>query len=211
MKGRVTFLKSIHEVYLLPRFDILLQEAELASSRKNSLNEKIFETKNIIQEKNNSIYSSESKTDQKIKNKKHSASDKKDKLQIVFVLTIDESKRLLDTLISSGCFLPEDRTELLNLIHGKRKSFVGKLTARGLQKRYSTLVYELMKALKITSSKKETAFWIQDNFRYQKDENSSPINYSIHSLNDTFNDSKPKKRLHKDDSQYINIEEILNN
>ena len=116
---------------------------------------------------------------------------------------------IVDLLIAEKCFRPDDRFELLNIFHNEKRAHSHKIVCRGLQKRFPTIIFELEKKDKIQSQKKEISAWIVENFAYQSSPEKPSQDFSLSSVSDALNESKPKKRIPKGHSQYIDVLDLF--
>ncbi|HET6990989.1 MAG TPA: hypothetical protein VFJ43_06680 [Bacteroidia bacterium] len=117
---------------------------------------------------------------------------------------------IVDLIIGEKGFRSEDRSELLLIFHGKKRTHTEKIVCVGLQKRFPTVLFELEANDKLNSQKKEIAAWIMDNFKYQSKPEKPAQEFSLASLNDILNESKPKSRLHPGHKEYINVLSLFN-
>lgn len=112
---------------------------------------------------------------------------------------------IVDLLITENCFRSDDRPELLKIFHNEKRAHAHKIICSGLQKRFPTILFELEKDNKVQSQKKEIAPWIVENFVYQSSAEKPAQDFSLSSVNDALNESKPKKRIQKCHNQYIDV------
>lgn len=112
---------------------------------------------------------------------------------------------IIDLLIAEKAFRPDDRAELVRVFHGEKRIHSHKIVCFGLQKRLPTVFFELKNARKITSQKKEITVWIESNFTYQATPNEPAQDFSLSTVTDALNESKPKKRIPNGGKQYINV------